>query len=99
MSAMRSMPRGVRNGTTPIPVKMRIASLVGIFGMNNIAGKSGKSEYQWTWFYCYCEGLMFNIACLINTMSRKGVDANYNPFTGHDYPIKKILESENLESL
>lgn len=23
------------------------------FGMNNIAGKSGKSEYQWTWFYCY----------------------------------------------
>lgn len=46
-----------------------------------------------------CEGLMFNIACLINTMSRKGIEANYNPFPGHDYPVQKILESENLESL
>ena len=45
------------------------------------------------------EGLMFNIACLINTMSRKGIEANYNPFPGHDYPIEKIFESENLESL
>lgn len=23
------------------------------FGMNNIAGKKGKSEWQWTWFECY----------------------------------------------
>lgn len=23
------------------------------FGMNNIAGKAGKSEYQWTWYYCF----------------------------------------------
>lgn len=46
-----------------------------------------------------CEGLMFNIADLINTMSEKGIKANYNPFPGRDYPIKMILESENLESL
>ena len=46
-----------------------------------------------------CEGLMFNIASLINTMSRKGIESYYNPFPGRDYPVKKILESENLESL
>lgn len=46
-----------------------------------------------------CEGLMFNIACLINTMSEKGIEATYNPFPGRDYPIKKILETKNLESL
>lgn len=46
-----------------------------------------------------CEGLMFNIAHIINTMSRKGIEADYNPFPGHDYPVEKILESENLESL
>ena len=23
------------------------------FGMNNIAGRSGKSEWNWTWFECY----------------------------------------------
>ena len=46
-----------------------------------------------------CEGLMHNMACIINTMSRKGIEADYNPFPGHDYPVKTILESENLESL
>lgn len=46
-----------------------------------------------------CEGLMFNIAYLINTMSEKGIEATYNPFPGRDYPIKMILESHNLKSL
>lgn len=46
-----------------------------------------------------CEGLMYNIAHLINTMSRKGIEPNCNPFPGRDYPVKIILESENLESL
>ena len=27
------------------------------FGMNNIAGRSGKSEWQWVWFRCYDEEL------------------------------------------
>ena len=46
-----------------------------------------------------CEGLMFNIAYLINTMSEKGLMPNFNPFLGRDYPVKMILESNNLESL
>lgn len=25
-------------------------------GMNNIAGKQGKSEWQWTWFECFAFG-------------------------------------------
>lgn len=46
-----------------------------------------------------CEGLMFNIADLINTMSKKGLMPNFNPFPGRDYSVKMILESNNLESL
>lgn len=46
-----------------------------------------------------CEGLMYNIAYLINTMSKDGIEAIYNPFPGHNYSIKMVLESENLESL
>lgn len=52
---------------------------------------------------CYntinCEGLMFNIANLIRTMNEMGIEPQFNPFPSHDYPIKMILESDNLKSL
>lgn len=44
-----------------------------------------------------CEGLMFNIAYLIRTMSEMGIEPQFNPFPGHDYTVKRILESDNLK--
>ena len=51
--------------------------------------------------YCErnCEGLMFNISSLIHTMNKKGIEPVFDTFPGHDYPVKLILSSNDLELL
>lgn len=48
---------------------------------------------------CYqeenCEGLMFNIAHLINNMKERNIEAIYTPFPGYDYPMSEILKMHN----
>ena len=39
-----------------------------------------------------CEGLMFNIAHLINKMQERNIEATYTPFPGHEYPMSEILK-------
>ena len=39
-----------------------------------------------------CEGVMFNIALLINKMQERNIEARYTPFPGYDYPMSEILK-------
>ena len=39
-----------------------------------------------------CEGIMFNIAHLINKMHERNIEATYTPFPGYDYPMSEILK-------
>ena len=39
-----------------------------------------------------CEGIMFNIAHLINNMKERNIEATYTPFPGHEYPMSEILK-------
>ena len=39
-----------------------------------------------------CEGLMFNIAHLINEMKERNIKATYTPFPGYDYSMSDILK-------
>jgi hypothetical protein len=39
-----------------------------------------------------CEGIMFNIAHLINKMQEKNIEAIYTPFPGYNYPMSEILK-------
>ena len=39
-----------------------------------------------------CEGLMFNIAYIINEMRDRNIKATYTPFPGHEYPMSEILK-------
>ena len=39
-----------------------------------------------------CEGIMFNIAYLINNMQERNIEATYTPFPGYNYPMSEILK-------
>lgn len=39
-----------------------------------------------------CEGIMFNIAHLINKMQERNIEVTYTPFPGYDYPMSEILK-------
>ena len=39
-----------------------------------------------------CEGIMFNIAHLINKMQERNIEATYTPFPGYEYPMSEILK-------
>lgn len=39
-----------------------------------------------------CEGIMFNIAHLINKMQERNIEATYTPFPGYNYPMSEILK-------
>lgn len=39
-----------------------------------------------------CEGIMFNIAHLINNMQERNIEVTYTPFPGHEYPMSEILK-------
>lgn len=51
---------------------------------------------------CYdeenCEGLMFNIAHIIETMKDEGIDAKYKVFDGGDYSVRKVLDMADGEA-
>lgn len=61
-------------------------SIVGYyFGMNNIAGRKGRSEWNWTWFQCWDAELkddsMFFFSerySMLNAKSYKGANENWN---------------------
>ena len=39
-----------------------------------------------------CEGLMFNITHIIQTMKKMGIDAEYKILDGGEYSIKELLK-------
>ena len=39
-----------------------------------------------------CEGIMFNIAHLINKMQERNIEATYTPFPGYEYSMSEILK-------
>ena len=58
-------------------------------GYNIYAGNDDTGEYYQEQ---NCEGLMFNIALLINKMQERNIEATYTPFPGHEYPMSEILK-------
>jgi len=59
------------------------------FGMNNIAGKQGKSEWQWVWFQCFDEELKDDSTFYFRN--------RYSQVNGKNY--KGIMEGCRIESI
>jgi hypothetical protein len=45
-----------------------------------------------------CEGLMFNITNIIETMKDRGIDAKYGVFGGGDYSVGEVLNMVDGEA-
>lgn len=58
-------------------------------GYKIYAGNEETGEYYQE---ANCEGIMFNIAHLINKMQERNIKATYTPFPGYDYPMSEILK-------
>lgn len=58
-------------------------------GYKIYAGNEETGEYYQE---ANCEGIMFNIAHLINNMQERNIEATYTPFPGHEYPMSEILK-------
>ena len=64
-------------------------------GVNNAVGYKIYAANEQTGDYFQeenCEGLMFNIAYIINEMQQRNVDAEYFILDGGDYSVNEILK-------
>lgn len=80
------------------------------FGFTKVKIRTYRGEYNYIGYeihatgddgICYdeenCEGLMFNIANIIETMRKEDIDAKYWIFDGGDYSVREVLDMADGE--
>ena len=80
------------------------------FGFTKVNIRTYRGDYNYIGYeihatgdndICYdeenCEGLMFNITNIIETMRKEGIDAKYWIFDGGDYSVREVLDMADGE--